>query len=299
MSGHPAIMICVGATKAGTSSLYRYLHDHPECHMRSVKEIHYFDTVDFDDYTHQFDVYARLRADLVGRQNIARNNGNLWKLANLERQIMDVDEIVRILELGEAGVPDYLFYLLDGIGEKKLAGDITPGYALLSETRLREMAAMAPDVRFVFLMRDPVDRLWSHVRMQATRQRREGEEVAVKARRILNRVVNRDLETHIPPRGDYAAIIEKLNRAVPDEKLMIGFTEELLTGEGLSRLCAFLGISPGRRVEAEPRAHEGIRLTLSDRQRREAAAFLAPQYAYVEKTFGRLPERWQANMARI
>ncbi|SFI56681.1 sulfotransferase [Celeribacter neptunius] len=298
MSGDPAIMICVGATKAGTSSLYRYLHDHPECHLRSIKEIHYFDTVDTDDYAFQFDVFARLKADLIRRQDIARRNENIWKVANLQRQITDVDEIVRILEMKEEGVSDYLFYLLDGIGDKKLAGDITPGYGLLTEERLCEMAHMAPDVRFVFLMRDPVDRLWSHVRMQAKRQRREGEEVAVKAKRIMNRVVNRDLEKHIAPRGDYAAIVEKLKRAVPENKLLIGFTEELLTGEGLKRLCAFLGISE-RPVETEPHAHEGVKLQLSDKQRREAAQFLAPQYAYVEKSFGPLPARWQANMARI
>lgn len=298
MTTTPAIMICAGATKAGTSSLYRYLHDHPECHLRSIKELHYFDTVEFDDYPHQFDVYARLRADLVARQDRATKNSNKWKVANLQRQIDDVDEIVRILGLGAEGVNDYLFYLLDGIGDKKLAGDITPGYGLLSEDCLRTMAQMAPDVRFVFLMRDPVDRLWSHVRMQAKRQRRPGEEVAVKARRIMNRVINRDLEKHIAPRGDYAAMIEKLKAAVPADKLLIGFSEELLSGVGLTRLCTFLGISE-RSVDHEPHAHEGVALELSDKQRDEAARFLAPQYAYVEKTFGPLPARWQANMARI
>ncbi|WP_417279396.1 sulfotransferase [Celeribacter sp.] len=298
MSGDPAIMICVGATKAGTSSLYRYLHDHPDCHLRSIKEIHYFDTVENNDYEFQFDVFSRLRADLIQRQDIAKKNANKWKTENLQRQIDDVDEMVRILELGEEGVSDYLFYLLDGIGDKKLAGDITPGYGLLSEERLRDMAHMAPDVRFVFMMRDPVDRLWSHVRMQASRQRRPGEEVAVKAKRIMNRVVNRELEKHIAPRGDYQGIVEKLKRAVPEDKLLVGFTEDLLTGKGLKTLCAFLGIAD-KPVDREPHAHEGVKLQLSDKQRHEAARFLAPQYAYVEKTFGELPARWQANMARI
>lgn len=290
-------MICVGATKAGTSSLYRYLHDHPDCHLRSVKEIQYFNTVDFNDYDRQFDVLARLREDLVSRQNTARKNENKWKVNNLQRQITDVDELVRILKLGEAGVSDYLFYLLDGLGEKKLAGDITPGYALLSEARLAEMAQMAPDVRFVFMMRDPVDRLWSHARMQATRQRQPGEEVPIKARRIMNRTMHKGLEAHIPARGDYAAIVEKLRRAVPEDKLYVGFTEEMLTGKGLEELCDFLGISH-KPVDENPHAHEGVQLKLSNRQRREAAEFLAPQYAYAEKTFGPLPERWQANMVR-
>ncbi|AVW91620.1 sulfotransferase [Celeribacter baekdonensis] len=298
MSDDPAILICVGATKAGTSSLYRYLHDHPDCHMRSIKEIHYFDTVDFEDYEHQFDVLARLRSSILERQEVAQANGNAWKVGNLQRQLDDVAEMVRVLKRGQDGVSDYLFYLLDGADGKKLVGDITPGYCLLSEDRLRQMAHMTPDVRFLFLMRDPVDRLWSHVRMQAARQRRQGEEVAVKAKRIMNRVVNRDLEKHIAPRGDYVGIVERLKRAVPEDKLLIGFTEDVMTGQGLTDLCRFLGISAAP-IEQEPHAHEGVKLKLSDKQRREAAEFLAPQYAYVEKTFGPLPSRWQANMARI
>lgn len=298
MSSDPTIMICVGATKAGTSSLYRYVHDHPDCYMRSIKEIQYFNTVDFNDYDRQYDVLARHRASLIERQNIAKKNENKWKVNNLQRQIDDIEEMVRVLKLGDDGLNDYLFYLLDGIEGRKVAGDITPGYALLSDERIAQMATMAPDVRFVFLMRDPIDRLWSHVRMQATRQRQEGEEVHIKARRIMNRTMKKNMETHIPERGDYAKIVEKLRRNIPEDKLFVGFTEDVLHGDGLTKLCDFLSIAY-KPVEKDPHAHKGVELKLSDRQRQEAAEFLAPQYAYVEKTFGELPQRWQANMARI
>ena len=40
------MLYCVGATKAGTSWLYRALHDHPGCAVRAVKEMHYWDTFD-------------------------------------------------------------------------------------------------------------------------------------------------------------------------------------------------------------------------------------------------------------
>ena len=42
----PALLYCVGATKAGTSWFYRTLHAHPECHLRAVKEAHYWDSFD-------------------------------------------------------------------------------------------------------------------------------------------------------------------------------------------------------------------------------------------------------------
>lgn len=291
-------MFCVGATKAGTSSLYAYLHDHPEFYMRSIKEIHYFDTIDFNDFERQFDVLARLRSSLIDRQNVARENENAWKVGNLQRQIDDVDELVSVLETADESGSEYLKYMFKDMGDKKAAGDITPGYALLSEERLKHMARLAEDVRFVFLMRDPVERLWSHVRMQATRQSQEDIEFHVKARRIMNRTVNKDMETHITQRGRYKEIVEKLKRAVPEDKLFVGFTEDSFTQEGQNALCDFLGLSHFTK-EKTLHAHQGVKLKLNDRQRSEAARFLAPEYDYVEKTFGPLPERWQANMARM
>lgn len=293
-------MFCVGATKAGTSWLYRYLHAHPQCRLRSIKELHFFDTVDFSDYAHQLDTFARLRHDLGLR--LAAASG--WQEANLARQIADVEAVMAILatarDAGEAqALAGYRAYLAGRQGEGAgLMADITPGYALLSQARLAMMAALSPAVRFVYLMRDPVDRLWSHVRMQATRQRQPGEEVPLKARRILNRVVKRGMETHIPARGDYRAVVEKLRAAVPPAQLLIDCTERLFSDEGLARLCAFLGIG-FRPADTDQREHEGVRLAMEPGQKKQAAAFLAPQYEFVERNFGPLPARWQANMVGI
>ena len=40
------VFLCVGAAKAGTSWLHTQLQAHPECHFRSIKELHYFDALD-------------------------------------------------------------------------------------------------------------------------------------------------------------------------------------------------------------------------------------------------------------
>ncbi|MEI4470545.1 sulfotransferase [Frigidibacter sp. MR17.24] len=292
------ILFCVGATKAGTSWLYRYLHDHPDCRLRSIKELHYFDTVDTADFDTQFETWARLRRDLDGRL-AGLGEGQHWRRANLRRQLDDLDElegVLRLAQSGEAAAADaaYLAYLQRGEGAERLAADITPGYALLSVERLSMMARLSPAVRVLYLMRDPVERLWSHVRMQATRQQRPGEEVEVKSKRILNRVCKRGLETHIPARGDYRGTIERLQAAVPAGQLMVEFSERLLTETGLRRLCAFLGIGY-RPADTGARAHEGVKVSIAPGSKRQAQDFLEPQYAYVAQNFGPLPERWQAN----
>lgn len=66
----------------------------------------------------------------------------------------------------------------------------------------------------------------------------------------------------------------------------------------MQELCDFLGITY-QPAMTEKRVHEGISVTMNDGQKRAAQGFLAPHYAYVEKTFGPLPERWQANWRKV
>ena len=39
MSDEPTVLFCVGAAKAGTSWFHSYLENHPDCHMRGIKEL--------------------------------------------------------------------------------------------------------------------------------------------------------------------------------------------------------------------------------------------------------------------
>ena len=46
MAQEPTFLICTGATKAGTSWLYRYLLGHPDCHLRAIKELHFLNSAE-------------------------------------------------------------------------------------------------------------------------------------------------------------------------------------------------------------------------------------------------------------
>ena len=49
----------------------------------------------------------------------------------------------------------------------RLPGEITPGYGMLSPDRISFVARVLPGVRLIYLMRDPVERAWSQVVMNA------------------------------------------------------------------------------------------------------------------------------------
>ena len=168
--------------------------------------------------------------------------------------------------------------------------DVTPAYALLPVARLHQMAGIAADVRFLYLLRDPVARLWSQARMIARRAVGDVAEFPARAvaemRALLDRIAAGTRE-----REDYAGIITRLRAAVAPERLM-------LTRPGLARLCAFLGIRVAP-ADFDKRVLEGAPLPLAEDLRARAQGLLRPQYEFVARLFPDLPESWRRNMAEV
>lgn len=283
----PVLMFGVGAAKSGTSWLYQYLAAHPDCHLRSIKELHFFDTRDMGNRDWYLRNFAR-KANEVEQGIVAGGDaapaGQIAHLAELRLY-------ARVL--GQGDTTGYLAFVMDGRADERLVGDITPSYGLLSEDTLREMAALHEDVRFVYVMRDPVARLWSHVRMVAGR-RGDGD-LGTRAAHILDGVLA-GTAPEIAGRGDYAGTIGRLMAAVAPGKRFICTSEDLFGGDALARLCAFLDIAP-LRGKPERRVHGGVEIAMTDTQRRRAAAWLRPQYDYVAANMGALPPAWQASLA--
>lgn len=282
----PTLMFCVGATKAGTSWLYEELAGHPECHLRSIKELHYFDALE----SGRRDVEARQHGETIDTLTQRWWTAPVERRPRLEERIADRRAYREVLTADEGDVSGYLDYLQVGRGEAALVGDVTPAYALLPTERLSAMARLLPDVRFVYLLRDPVARLWSHVRMIARRRSPEPTAEPERTARILNRTL-RGEEREIEIRGDYAGALGRLDAAIAPERLLVMFYEELIAPGGLPRLCRFLGIS-AREGDTARRVHEGEKIEMKPGQRRRARAWLQPQYEHVQKVMGRLPDAW-------
>ncbi len=286
------LLFCVGATKAGTSWLHSQLAAHPDCSLRSLKELHYFDGIENGKLEKQRAQIEGMVQTLLGRMLDA----NTEKRAELSRRIEDRAGWEKVLGLGHEDTAAYLDYLCEG-AEGRLVADITPAYGLLSEDRLAQMAQLLPDVRFVYLMRDPVDRIWSHVRMNSMRKKGGKTVDPGHAHAMLGHVLDGG-HLDIERRSDYRGVLEKLDRAVPEGKWLALFYEDLFYGDGVPRLCDFLGITPfaaqtGRRV------HGGAPADLDPAAARAARVWLDDQYTYVARRFGALPAGWQAQDAKV
>lgn len=286
-------MFGIGATKAGTSWLYRYLDSHPDCAMPAMKELHYFDTADPRKQAWQVKQFTRKAADLKARRAFAP----AAKQASLDGRIAVLEGAISLLSAPRDGHAAYLSYLSGVAGSARVVGDVTPAYGLLPEEELRVMAGLAPRTRFIYILRDPLDRLWSNIRMVAGRKAKADSEVAQTARRLLEKALTGE-DRQVIMRSDYAGTLDRLERAVPRESRLVLFFEQLFSHETVARICRFLGIGDhpadlGRKV------HAGRRLEMDEDQAHRALSALRGQYEAVASRFGELPPRWRENYARI
>lgn len=114
-------------------------------------------------------------------------------------------------------------------------GDITPSYALVAEQTIETIAGLYPDASVFFLIRDPVDRAWSHARMDAER---EGLNAALLPDEWW---LDHMMSAPSLDRGHYEASIRRWSRHFSVEVVLF---DQIVTRPTsvLSRCCALLGI---------------------------------------------------------
>jgi hypothetical protein len=131
----------VGAPKAGTTSLYHYLDQHPDIYMSPVKEPNYFaEEVRLRNISAEWQEWAHreqnsLRAYLSGPMHEKKFGGIV------------------------ASWSDYL-KLFKNVKDEKAIGEASVCY-LWSKTAARSIASATPHAKIVMVLRNPVDRAFS------------------------------------------------------------------------------------------------------------------------------------------
>lgn len=284
MAEAPIILFCAGATKAGTSWLWEYLQGHPEGHLRSIKELGFFGANGPDRLKHRARRMEREIADFNADLALGAAKWPNW----LRRQRDDRAEY-RTALLSADPLAGYLRYLLAGAEGKKLVADLTPEYGLVPAERMAEMTALG-NVRWILSLRDPVERLWSHIRMLVRRMKPAPADFAAACAAKFDEVLAGGAED-VTLRSDYAAIHRRLVQAVPRDRQLVLFYEDLISQPGVDRVTRFLGLAR-HPANPEKRVHAGIASAMPTPLRQRARDWLLPQYEYVSREFG-LPRAWE------
>lgn len=282
------LLFGIGATKAGTSWLHAWLSAHPEVHLWVHKELHYFDAIDDGRVMQQIDAICARRGTLRARMKAATDPA---REAELRQRVAEFDRYLGLIGPGRIDPVAYMAFLTEGRGTAHVVGDVTPAYALLSVDRLRFMSRLNPVTKFVYLLRDPVERLWSNLRAMASAPGLSGPAVAERARLLFDRWAAGE-ERAVDARSDYAGALRRLAAAVPERDRFLAFTEDLAEPATLARLRAFLGLAETA-VPAQAAMNRGPDVPLDAGRRALAAERLARQYDEVKSFIGRVPARWQ------
>lgn len=247
-------LLGVGCQKGGTAWLHRYLEASPQCDPGFRKEYHVWDSLD-------------LPSGKLARERIENQGGPRAAFLHDPEQYFD-----------------YFAALLEPL-QIRLTADITPGYAALPVDRLAMIRSgftkRGVRAASVYLVRDPVERIWSAARMD---MRRRGADAPQDPE---TRISHMYMHPMYADRTRYDLTMDALEAAFPREDIFYGFYERLFSAETLAPLCQLLGIDfhqPdfGRQVNVSPK-QEGV--GLPEDTVRTIARHFAPVYDAVQRRF--------------
>lgn len=104
-----------------------------------------------------------------------------------------------------------------------MAGEITPGYSALSRRRIRRVHRLLPRAKVLLLLRDPIERAWSQLRMDLARKRGR-DPGTISPDEVASRLTQRGAWR----RSDLAGVVDRWSDHYGDQ-LWIGAYEDIGT----------------------------------------------------------------------
>jgi len=129
-------------------------------------------------------------------------------------------------------------------------GEFTPAYAVLDSEMIARVRSWIPDVKLLFIMRDPIHRAWSHARKDYAKY-------WAKDGKVLEDATVDDLRPffeseNVANRGDYLACLQAWFEHFPPEQIWTGFMEDVAAGEEakvLRSVFGFLGVDTNLEID--------------------------------------------------
>lgn len=235
--------IYIGPTKTGSSWLYKNLRAHPEIGLPPIKEIRYFweqdifgglNTLSKWWYNH-YKNYNHWHFQSIRFLFVKRIKFHLNSLAMIKFSYKD---ILWDYNFFFKKHNDYWYFRL--FPKDKVCGDISPQYFELPETEIAKIKSILPNLKIIIGLRDPVERLWSHIKM----------DLCNKKNRKLSEIDMNDIIHYINQNPqhqlfDYISVIETWKKYFGENHLLVYFYEELHTDpiKLFKKICRFLNVS--------------------------------------------------------
>lgn len=153
--------LCIGVQKAATSWLWVQLRSHPDVWMPPVKELHFFDHLFVPENRKWtgWHIKTHVGKTIKWHRENGKDSGPYFDyLQGLLAEDMFTEEWYRRA------------YSLPA-AKNKVTGDITPEYCMIERRGVEYVRNLLGDIKIIIMVRDPIDRALSQIRMNAKNQK--------------------------------------------------------------------------------------------------------------------------------
>ncbi len=237
--------IGIGAARSGTTWIAANLSRSEKVWMPRRKELHYFSRdpkYPSPSFLNAGNGLARLFASgLPGR----RFRRELVKAVGRDVLKLSPGELAWDLRYFLASEGDGYYENLFSGHEGKLTGEITPAYALLDDTDVEALCSRLSHTRFLYIVRNPIDRAWSTICYHESREKRGLTSAGSDS--ILEYLDQPGLMA----RSNYLEVIERWQRIAGPERLFLAFYDEITADPAglLERMTGFLDLDDPALIE--------------------------------------------------
>ncbi|MEO9964292.1 MAG: sulfotransferase [Reichenbachiella sp.] len=228
--------LCIGAQKAGTSWLQYHLREHPQIWLPPFKEIHYFD--DLDRSSH-------LRNLILRRGQYLRSLHKLGQIPLERGLIRDLFWFMKYFVMPRT---NRWYQSLFQPKAGQIAGELTPAYARLTPELISEVYKFNPELKLIYVLRNPIDRTISQLKMQMSRKSVFDEDRDLPDKERLEAYMK------IPQlfaNGDYLTNLSNWQTVFPENQILVLFFEEMSASptEYLKKILDFLEVNSSFRFD--------------------------------------------------
>lgn len=233
--------LCIGAAKAGTTWLYHNLSHHPDFWMPPIKELQFFNRSP-----------KPFIADLIHPNKERRFLLRRWLFPAIQDMVVHPKNSAWHLKYFGGIRTNQWYSSLFSQASQKITGDITPGYSLLSEEEILSISHLVPHARIIFMLRDPIDRIWSHAAMYFDRFGKNGLENA--SRDAIKTFI---FKPYVMGLSEYEEILDRWQSYFPANQWHLIFFEELQQSslETYQKTERFFGVQSDYSANVKDKVH--------------------------------------------
>ena len=220
--------LVIGPQRTGTTWLHRNLILHPSIFLPDIKELYFFN-------------YLKIK-------NTEGKNYNSDRLEWYSSQfsLSLVKYFKKNLTLFKSYKSyKYLDYNIKQFFSPMISGEATASYAAMEEELINEIFVLNPSIKVIMMIRNPVDRAWSHAKLQLSRTfcKASGE---IDFKDFEEFFIN----DYMMRCGKYTTIIQNWEKYTKPDNIFIGIFDDISKDPQrlLTSIFEFLNLPPGNNM---------------------------------------------------